>query len=139
MKNKLLFLGVLFATLLSINYSQAACTAGQSEIIVSIIPDIYPNEISWDIQTGSGVILASGAFEGDTVCVPANSCVIFTIHDSYGDGIFSPGGFWLYLDGVQVASGSAYGFGTSQAMACPPGTYCTSAIPVKFRYSYCNF
>jgi hypothetical protein len=130
MKNKLLFLGVLFATLLSFNYSQAACTAGQSEIIVNIIPDTYPNEISWDIKTGAGVILASGAFEGDTVCVPANSCVIFTIHDSYGDGIFSPGGFWLYLDGVQVASGSAYGYGTSHAMACPPGTYCTSAIPV---------
>ena len=28
-----------------------------------------------------------GTFNGDTVCVPANSCVIFNMYDSYGDGM----------------------------------------------------
>jgi hypothetical protein len=139
MKNKLLFLGLIFFAFVSINYSKAACSAGQSEIIVNIIPDNYPNEISWDIQTGAGVILASGGFTGDTICVPSNSCVIFSIHDSYGDGIFAPGGFWLYLDGVLVTNGAAYGYGTTHAMACPPGTYCTSALPIALGTHTASF
>lgn len=139
MKNKLLFLGIILLNILGVNASKAACGVGLSEIIVNIVPDNYPNEISWDLKTGAGVILASGTYIGDTVCVPANSCVIFSIHDSYGDGIFAPGGFSLYLDGVMVTSGAGYGYGTSHAMACPPGTYCTSALPITLGTFTTNF
>ncbi|MFN5831664.1 MAG: lysyl oxidase family protein [Bacteroidota bacterium] len=131
MKIKSLFITALLLMIVGLQLSRAACGSGQSEIIVNIVPDNWPGEISWDIKTGAGVLIASGNYIGDTVCVPANSCVIFSIHDSYGDGIFAPGGFWLYLDGVQVATGNTYGFGTSHAMACPPGTYCTSSLPIN--------
>lgn len=139
MKNKLLFFLAFFSTILSFKQALSACTTGQSEIIVNIVPDNWPNEISWDIKTGAGVLLASGTFNGDTVCVPSNSCVIFSVHDSYGDGIYAPGGYWLYLDGALVANGNAFGYGTSHAMACPPGTYCTSAMPLNLGTSIANF
>lgn len=110
----------------------AACAPGQAEIIIIIVPDVYDYETTWNIVDASSNILASGTFIGDTICVPINSCVIFNIYDSFGDGIFAPGGYQVLLDGTLVASGSAFGYGASAAIACPAGSYCTSPLPISY-------
>ena len=46
-----------------------------------------------------------------------NAVHTFIIQDSYGDGIYSPGGYWLYLDGSLVFIG--YNFRNSATHAIP--------------------
>ncbi|MFM9986112.1 MAG: M60 family peptidase N-terminal accessory domain-containing protein, partial [Flavobacteriales bacterium] len=42
----------------------------------------------------------------DSICVQSNDCLFFEIYDTWGDGIYAPGGCELYLDDVLVYSGS---------------------------------
>ncbi|MGY8929561.1 MAG: hypothetical protein ACKVHK_07820, partial [Flavobacteriales bacterium] len=121
-----------FVLFLSFNISaQTSCADGETEVIIEIISDGYPNEISWDISLG-GELIASGDGGGvDTLCVSSADvfpCYLFEIHDSYGDGIFSPGGYWLYLDGEEIASGGDYDYGDVVAFDCAPGTTCNDAV-----------
>jgi len=110
----------------------AACTPGFSEIIVVIIPDTWPNETSWNITDNNGVILASGLSVGDTVCVPTSTCAIFTINDTFGDGIYAPGGYWVYVDGNLAATGNSFGYTAQHPIGCPPGMFCTSSLPLSY-------
>jgi hypothetical protein len=118
---------------------KAACPTGQSEIIVHIVPDSWPQEISWDIRTQSGNIIASGTSTGDTLCIPTGSCHVFNIYDSYGDGIISPAGFWLYVDGVQVAQSSGAYTALAFPFNCPPGTYCSSPLALSYGNHVAQF
>jgi hypothetical protein len=114
-----------FAPLFSQN-----CSTGFSEVIVQIVPDGYPNETSWEIVNGGNVV-ASGTTNSDTVCVPNNSCVQVLIHDSFGDGIYSPGGYWIYLNGSQIATGSAFGSEAIHEVACPQGSTCSQPLAIS--------
>lgn len=96
-------------------------------ITVDIVPDNWPQETSWTLTNGDGDEIASGGGQGTTVCVDVDECIIFNIYDTYGDGIFNPGGYWLYYDGELVGSGSTFGFGTYEHVGCPPGVSCNSA------------
>jgi hypothetical protein len=112
----------------------AQCPPGESELVVTINPDQWAYEISWTL-TGSGGSIATGNASGGTVCIPTGQCVIFTIHDSYGDGILQGGGYTVTVDGVTVAQGgSAYGnnYGYSQTteLNCPPGYSCGNPLTV---------
>lgn len=123
---------IFFVLLLPYNISsQTSCVDGETEVIIEIISDDYPGEISWDISLG-GELIASGNGGGiDTLCVSSADvfpCYLFEIHDSYGDGIFSPGGYWLYLDGEEIASGGDYDYGDAVAFDCAPGTTCNDAV-----------
>ena len=83
---------------------QAQCEPGETSIEVLIVSDNYPGEISWTLEY-EDLVLASGTSVGDTVCFDASiedPCLVFTIYDSYGDGIFSPGGYWIYQDGREA-------------------------------------
>jgi len=73
------------------------CNPGQSLLDVAIKLDNWPGETSWYI-TVDGVVtysVASGTYNytqtGQTVhtqvCVPVGDTVVFTIEDTYGDGI----------------------------------------------------
>ncbi|MCB0779732.1 MAG: hypothetical protein KDC03_09405, partial [Flavobacteriales bacterium] len=110
------------------------CPTGEVALEVVIIPDNYPNEISWDLVEGtSATVLASGGASGTTICVPATSCLVFTINDSYGDGIccgYGNGGYTVLLDGNVVATGGDYGSQEQTAFNCPPGFSCQNAVPV---------
>lgn len=139
MKNSLRF--AFLACLLSCIGTKmfAACTGGQSQVIVHIIPDSYPGEISWNIQTQSGTIVASGGSVGDTICVPTGSCHVFNMFDSYGDGIFAPGGFWLYVDGALVAQSTGAYSSLAFPFSCPPGSYCSSPLPLTYGNHVASF
>ncbi len=110
----------------------ATCANGLSEVIIHIIPDGYQNEISWDLKDAQGITIASGGFVGDTVCVDSSACATFSIHDSYGDGLLAPGGYWLYLNGVLISSGANYGYGQQKSFNCPPGNFCTDPTMLAF-------
>lgn len=125
-KHLLLVTIILFSTKIF-----AACSAGLSEVIVKIIPDNYPAEVSWTVTDGLGNIVAHGdSSASDTICIPAASCHFFTIYDTFGDGIISPGGYWLYVDGVLIGNGSAFGATAQYTFNCPPGSYCSNPIPL---------
>ena len=58
----------------------------------SITTDDYPSETSWAIFSGEEEFTSGGGFNSantkytEDVCVYADSCYVFTIYDSYGDG-----------------------------------------------------
>ncbi len=106
---------VSFILALFTSYSFAQCPAGEVEIRVDILTDNYGYETYWTLSYESGDIIMEGGQGGvyedftnysETVCVPEETSVIFEIYDTYGDGIFAPGGYWLYVDNILVSSGS---------------------------------
>ena len=73
------------------------CNPGQSLLDVAIKLDNWPSETSWEIVVDGAIVysVASGTYDytqtGQTihtqVCVPIGDTVMFTINDTYGDGI----------------------------------------------------
>lgn len=57
---------ILFCVLSS--YVFAQCPAGQKQVVVTIVPDNYPAEITWNLKDNAGVILASGTSVSQCVC-----------------------------------------------------------------------
>lgn len=107
------------------------CGAGEVAVQVNIVPDAYPNEMSWDLRNGNGQVLASGASTGASLCVDTADCLVFTMNDTYGDGIFAPGGYWLYYDGALIAQGGNFDFTDRVEWNCPPGFGCLSPDTVE--------
>ncbi len=93
------------------------CIGDGIGVVVAITTDSWPDEITWNITDAAGTAVASGgpyasagATYEETVCLP-EGCFDFNIADSFGDGIFAPGGYSLSIDSVLIASGGAYGTG----------------------------
>lgn len=130
MKRLLLLLAVI---LISAN-AYAQCPNGQTEVVVTIVPDGYPNETSWTLNNAqTNVQYAAGGSNNGTVCVPNNVCLRFTINDSYGDGMccnYGQGSYTVTFGGQVVASGGQFTHTESAYFNCPPGYSCNSAIPV---------
>jgi hypothetical protein len=113
--------------------SNAQCTGVQIPVEISIVPDQYPNEISWTLTSGTSM-LASGGATGQTICADPATCLTFNIFDSSNDGIccnYGNGSYTVKLNGATVASGGNYGAGQSTAFNCPPGQDCHSAILIS--------
>ena len=75
---------------------------------VSITPDSWPDEISWDLVNNSGEVVA-GVDPGDLTTAGEvytwdneieHGSYTFTIYDTFGDG--NSGGFILYIDGSAI-------------------------------------
>ncbi len=140
MKNKYLiqWLSLACFALLSLN-TQAQCPGGEILVTVEIVPDNYPDEIAWNLAYAGGDNILSGTSQGVTACVLSGTCLIFTISDTYGDGICCTGGngsYTLYFDGQEVATGGDYGYGESLSFNCPPGSICGAAIEAEAGGSY---
>ena len=82
---------------------------------MDILTDNYGYENYWTLSYQSGDVIMQGGQGGvyenftnysETVCITEETSVIFEIYDDYGDGIFAPGGYWLYVDNILVSSGS---------------------------------
>ena len=131
---KLLRYTILFslAVFFKTQTASAQCGAGEVQVIVQINPDSYPGETSWDLKdAGNGNVIAQGTTNSDTVCYPVGYCMVFTIHDSYGDGIccaYGNGSYNVWSDGVLVATGGAFTTSEATYFNCPPGTSCNSAF-----------
>lgn len=119
--------------------AQTSCAAGEVMLEVHITTDGYGYETGWRLIDASDLSLYKEVLPGtyssnqtyiDTICVPSSACLQFSIEDTYGDGIFLPGGYSLYYDGLMIASGSAFGYGAEHYIGCGPGQACETAIPI---------
>ena len=109
----------------------AQCPAGQWPVAITIVPDDYPGETSWNLFS-NGIEVATGNVNGSVVCVDTADCIRFDIHDSYGDGIccgYGLGSYVITLNGTQVASGGEFASVASHSFNCGPGTICENPIP----------
>ena len=76
---------------------EVVCNSNQSLLDVAIKLDNWPNETSWEVAANGTVIYSvpSGTYNytqtGQTVhtqvCIPVGDTIVFTINDTYGDGI----------------------------------------------------
>lgn len=102
----------------------ADCPAGQSEVTVTISTDRYGDETTWSLTgPGGAPVYASGgpyALQGSagsypqtpvSVCIPDGSAVVFTIIDSYGDGIccsYGNGTYSVTMNGTTVVTYASF-------------------------------
>ena len=122
---------------------------GQKEVIVHITTDNYPSETRWVLHADSlyGTILGQvnygyytqGATSHmDTLYIPDSlTNITFVIYDSYGDGLMSPGSYYVSICGDTIVSYPNPSFTTGlysnrtvpQCMPNPPPTVnCVPAV-----------
>jgi hypothetical protein len=72
----------------------ANCVTGESNIVVTVIPDTYPGETSWEITDTNGTVLATsppyqitGVPVITETCVPNGTAIVFNLMDGFGDGM----------------------------------------------------
>ena len=100
------------------------CTNPDATLTVYIECDYFGSETTWElIEQGVGVVASGGPYtnyEIVNVDVPvcSTSCYDFVIYDSYGDGLYDPGGYVIYYEGELVVSTLGIGFeGDSETVA----------------------
>ncbi len=143
MKN--LYLAILFVTgFFATSFAQVNCADDELAVTVNLTTDSYGNETYWEVvDNNTNVTYYSvnwGTYPNSVdstyvheFCIPQDACVSFTIRDSYGDGIccnYGDGGYKVILDGNVIGSGGEFDNNESFAFNCPPGTVCTTGIPV---------
>lgn len=110
---KLLLLNLLLT--LFTYYASAQCGANELEIKVEISTDPYGGETYWTLKDLTGTVVMQGGQGGvyqnhtsyaDSICVPDDGCFFFEIYDTYGDGIYAPNGYKLFVNEVLVSSGA---------------------------------
>ena len=114
------------------------CPGGTNQIIVSIRTDNYPQESSYRLQDqngntvgfrNTGYYTANNTTYRDTFCVPSSTCLIFTMMDSYGDGLccaYGNGQFQLWLNGTLSASGGQFTRTDVRSLNCGISQSCQS-------------
>ena len=72
----------------------ANCATGESNIVVTLTPDTYPGETSWEIADTTGTVLATSPNYNQVgvpiiteTCIPNGTVIEFTLLDSFGDGM----------------------------------------------------
>ena len=112
--------------------ASAASLNSCRRLSISITPDDYPDEISWDLTRKPDTCLERGGASGGEVDLCFAGTYVFDIFDSHGDGIcceYGSGSYRLLLDGEEIYSSTGeYGYGehvefvleTGSAPATPP-------------------
>ena len=112
-----------------------------TDVTLNLRLDNYPKETTWEIQNVQGGLLASGgpySVEGEliteTVCV-VDSCNVFIILDSFGDGICCSQGSGSYSitdpQGNELLSGGQFGSSENKQfcqVGATPAPTCTDGI-----------
>ena len=111
-----------------------SCPAGQKRVRIDIFHDSYPGETSWTLKNAStGATLASGT-TSSSICVPQNTCMVFRINDSVGDGIwhntYGYGQYFVWFDGALMKQGGQFGSFEETTFNCPAGFACSTAVPI---------
>ena len=134
MKKPSYILSFFLFFVLAINLNLVAqCPGELIPVQIIINPDNYPQEISWNLTTGTGAQLANGTSSGTSLCVPDQTGLTFKINDSAGDGIccqYGQGSYFVVFNGDTIASGGNYTNTESVQFNCPPGADCFSAISI---------
>jgi len=90
--------------------------ATSTTVFFELKTDQYGSETSWDVKDAGGNVLYSSSTTygnstvyNETWSFPNNGCYKFTIYDTYGDGILSPGYYRLTSNSVIIVSGGVFG------------------------------
>ncbi|KAL3769049.1 hypothetical protein ACHAWU_008741 [Discostella pseudostelligera] len=95
------------------------CERGKYAVEIRIFTDEYPNEIAWTVKNSKGITIRSRsspyhehplAWSWDTMCLPSGR-YLFTITDTYGDGIccdYGHGEYTIRVRGRPVFSGGEF-------------------------------
>ncbi len=104
---------ISFLLTLFMGHSFAQCDVNEVEVRVDIMTDEWGYETSWTLSDLMGTVVMQGGQGGvygnhtsysDSICVLADACLFFEIYDTWGDGIYAPGGCGVYLDEMLVYS-----------------------------------
>jgi len=115
----------------SSNPTSRPCTAEEGDFFLEIATDSYPAETSFTLEYSGTVVLSGGPFSGSyqkyisTYCLEVGSYLL-TIYDTYGDGIYSPGGYAVSVNGGLIASSANIPFSSQQVAfqyPIPPPTF----------------
>jgi len=125
------------AGLLSVYGTTCPGPCEESTVEIEILTDDWPSETTWEITDHyTGEVICSGGPYGqpntiytEICCIGFADCVDFTIYDSYGDGIFAPGGYAVYLDGTLVYDNIGAGWSGYSEMVPRIGGGCPSLEP----------
>ena len=106
----------------------------QHTISISLTTDNYGDETTWQvIDVSSNTVLASGGpYSSNTtqdipdVIVDGMGCYVFTIYDSYGDGIYEEGNYSVSYDSVVMGSGGGNSFSQESYILNPESSSCPS-------------
>lgn len=111
--SKIFTIVLLLSLYAGISFGQ--CPANQVELRVEITTDNWGYETYWTITDLVGTVILQGGQGGvydnftsysDSICVADDGCFFFEIWDDFGDGIYAPQGYELYVDEVLVSSGA---------------------------------
>lgn len=139
---------LFFAFIACAKPAVAACSPGESNVVVTIFTDAYGYETSWALRDAAGNILLSGGSPSysnntlykDSVCIPNGTCVVFTIYDAFGDGMccaYGNGYYNVTLNSVTVASGGSFiANSVSTALNCPQGAVCVDPLTATINTTY---
>jgi len=93
-------------------------SANSGTATIDITTDDYGNEITWVLQENGSTIASGGPYAaGSSITAPTayatltnGECYSFTIYDSYGDGLLSPGSYMVkdVLGNTIASLGSNY-------------------------------
>ena len=117
-----------------------SCIGEGINVTVSIATDFWAYETTWTLSDLDGVVLLSGGpytgsftNEEGSICLD-DGCYVFEILDSYGDGIFDPGGYQLTIDGALIAEGGDFGTGETVEFCTDNLTFgCTDQAACNFN------
>ena len=126
----------------------STCTTDKSKVIVNVTIDKFGTETYWKLSdNNTGVtygLVNPGTYPSgdehigtkftDTLCVPPDACLNFTINDSFDNGICCEegnGSYEVIFEGAVVASGGEFEDIESTSFNCPPGLVCNQAVPIS--------
>ena len=109
--------------------------SGCIDVTITIVLDNYGGETTWDLKDNSGATLASGGpYNNNTngqvisqgLCLD-EGCYVFTMNDSYGDGICCSYGNGSYeitedVSGLVLVSGGSFGSSVTEPFCTNEGT-----------------
>ena len=129
------------------------CPSGcpnNNEVTITIIPDNYGSETTWEVLDGSTVLYSGGPYTNNNstpivvdVCLD-NGCYDFVIYDSFGDGICCSYGNGSYLvedeNGNVLASGGEFtNSETTNFCVGPPPATCPNNNEVTVNINTDNY
>ena len=110
--------------------SFCGCPFGEKYFELSITPDPFPEETSWEVKDSMNNVVLSGTSEGHTRCIPHDSYVLY-VYDSYNDGMccqYGNGSFTLSYDNKEIVSGGEFASVFTQSFG-KTSTIASAAIP----------
>ncbi len=96
--------------------TDSGSSCGENSGVVNLVTDNYGSESSWQITNSSSTVVESGSGYSSSTTYEEDICLddgsyVFTMSDSYGDGICctqGSGSYSVVIEGTTIASGASF-------------------------------